>query len=159
MSVDKRQPIVNHSIATRIFRCKWSLVESVHKITEKNVKVTNYRKFCRSMTTCRGQIIPVPKFCKQAVHCRLIQYILFRIIFAKCFTNCSGQFRWEVIFQKKHIFCSWIHHVRTCATGMSSGLATMVTLTQVSRGRLGESNTWGWTCFWFNYRVVIRDCC
>jgi hypothetical protein len=33
--------------------------------------------------------------------------------------------------------CSHLH--RVCATGVSSGLATRVTLTRVSRGRLGES--------------------
>jgi hypothetical protein len=34
-----------------------------------------------------------------------------------------------------------------CATGMSSGLATRVTLTQMSQGRLGEAITQQRTCF------------
>jgi hypothetical protein len=45
--------------------------------------------------------------------------------------------------------CSHLRHF--CATGVSSGLATRVTLTRVSRGRLGVSITRGWTCFWSNF--------
>jgi hypothetical protein len=45
-----------------------------------------------------------------------------------------------------------------CATGVSSGLATRVTLTRVSRGRLGEFITWGWTCFWCHFCTAVRDC-
>jgi hypothetical protein len=40
-----------------------------------------------------------------------------------------------------NIPCSLLHSF--CASGMSSGLATRVKLSTVSRGRLGESATWG----------------
>jgi hypothetical protein len=48
--------------------------------------------------------------------------------------------------------CSHLHSF--CTTGVSSGLATRVTSTRVSRGRLGEPITRGWTflCFHFLYR-------
>jgi hypothetical protein len=52
--------------------------------------------------------------------------------------------------------CSHLHSF--CATGVSSGLATRVTLTRVSRCSL-ESITGGWTCFWFNFCTAVRDCC
>jgi hypothetical protein len=50
--------------------------------------------------------------------------------------------------------CSHLHSF--CATGVSSGLATRVTSNRVWRGRLGESITWSWTCFWFNFCTVVR---
>jgi hypothetical protein len=53
--------------------------------------------------------------------------------------------------------CSHLHSF--CATGVSSGLATRVTLTRMSRGRLGESITRRWTCFWFPFCIIVRDCC
>jgi hypothetical protein len=52
--------------------------------------------------------------------------------------------------------CSHLHGFGS--TGVSSGLATRVTLTRVSRGRLGESISWGWICFWFHVCTVVRDC-
>jgi hypothetical protein len=45
--------------------------------------------------------------------------------------------------------CSHLHCFG--ATDVSSGLATGVTLTRLSRGRLGESVTRGSTCFWFSF--------
>jgi hypothetical protein len=50
------------------------------------------------------------------------------------------------------------HLYSFCASGLSSDLATRVTLTRVSRGRLGESITRGWTCFWFHFCTIVRDC-
>jgi hypothetical protein len=41
--------------------------------------------------------------------------------------------------------CSHLHSF--CASSVSSGLATRVTLTAVSWGKLGDSITRGWTCF------------
>jgi hypothetical protein len=52
--------------------------------------------------------------------------------------------------------CSHLHSF--CAAGVSSGLATRVTLTRVSLGRLVESITRGWTCFWFHSCTIVRDC-
>jgi hypothetical protein len=46
-----------------------------------------------------------------------------------------------------------------CTTGVSSGLATTVTLTQASHERLGVSATREWTCFPFNFCTVECDCC
>jgi hypothetical protein len=46
------------------------------------------------------------------------------------------------------------HRHSFCATGVSSGLATRVTLTRVSRGRLGESLTRGLT-FWFFVPIYV----
>jgi hypothetical protein len=53
--------------------------------------------------------------------------------------------------------CSQLHSF--CATGVHSSLATNVTLTRESRGRLAESITRRWTCFWFHFCTVVRDCC
>jgi nitrate reductase gamma subunit len=66
--------------------------------------------------------------------------LVVRIRIAKCFTNSSKWFRCEVMFENEHTFFSWTHHVCTCtvfcATGVSSGLATRVTLTRVT-GEVG----------------------
>jgi hypothetical protein len=51
-------------------------------------------------------------------------------------------------------FCSWTRRVN----GVSRGLATTATLPPVSCGRLGESVTLVWTCFWFNFCAAVRDC-
>jgi hypothetical protein len=53
------------------------------------------------------------------------------------------------------MFCSWLHRVCTWPC-MSSGLATKLTLTRVSRGRLREL---GWTCFRSLFCTVICVCC
>jgi hypothetical protein len=53
--------------------------------------------------------------------------------------------------------CSQLHSL--CASHVSSGLATRVTLTRVSRGRLGESIAGGWTCFGFHLCTVVRYFC
>jgi hypothetical protein len=67
------------------------------------------------------------------------------IFSAKCFTNSSTLFRCEVMFEitrsarKYTIFAP----ARLCATGVSSGLATKVTLNRVSWGRLECLLHWG----------------
>jgi hypothetical protein len=43
--------------------------------------------------------------------------------------------------ENEYTFCSWIH---LQLLSISSGLATTVTLTQVSWRMLGQSITWGW---------------
>jgi hypothetical protein len=48
------------------------------------------------------------------VYCCLIWYFLVRICIAKCITNSSRWFQCELMFENVHMFCSWIHHVRTC---------------------------------------------
>jgi hypothetical protein len=63
-----------------------------------------------------------------------------------CFSSSKLRGLFEKTLGNEHTFCSWIHHVCTCtgfASGLNSGLATRVTLTWVSRGRLGESITRG----------------
>jgi hypothetical protein len=50
----------------------------------------------------------------QPVYCCLIPCILVSISIAKRFTNSSRHFRCEVLFENRHTFRSWIHHVRTC---------------------------------------------
>jgi hypothetical protein len=50
-----------------------------------------------------------------------------------------------------------LHLHSFCATGVSSSLATGVTLTRVSRRRLGEYCR-GWTLFWFHFLTAVRDC-
>jgi hypothetical protein len=101
-----------------------------------------------------------PKCCYKSVYCCLIRYFLVRIRIVKCFTNSSKRFRCEVTFENEHSFCSWIHHVRTCTAfvplAWAAALVTRVTLTRVSRGRLGENVTQGWTCFWFHFCTVVR---
>jgi hypothetical protein len=82
----------------------------------------------------------VQKCCYQSVYCCHIRNFLVRTRIAKCFTNSSKRFRCEVTFENEQTFCSWIHHVRTCtavAKLVSSRLATRVTLSRVSQGRLG----------------------
>jgi hypothetical protein len=93
----------------------------------------------------------------------LILYFLFRIRVAKCFTNSSKPFRWEAAVREwacvlfVNTPCSHLHSF--CATGVRSGLAIKGTLTRVSRRRLGESISRGWTCFWFQFCAAVRDCC
>jgi hypothetical protein len=45
-----------------------------------------------------------PKCCYQSVYCCLIRYFLVRIRIAKCFTNSSKRFRYEVMFENEHTF-------------------------------------------------------
>jgi hypothetical protein len=96
----------------------------------------------------------VQKCCYKSVHC-LFQYFLVRKWIAKRFTNSSKRFWCEVILKNEHMFCSWLHRVCTWPC-MSSGLATKLTLTRVSRGRLREL---GWTCFRSLFCTVICVCC
>jgi hypothetical protein len=56
------------------------------------------------------------------VYCR-IRYFLVRVFITKCFINSSRLFHCEVVFENKHMFCLWIHHVHICSTDMSSGLS------------------------------------
>jgi hypothetical protein len=71
-------------------------------------------------------------------------------------------FMWSVVFENEHAFCSWIHHVGTCTAfaRLASGLETRVTLTRVSRKRLGKSDTWGGpscdTIFVPKYVIVVE---
>jgi hypothetical protein len=97
-----------------------------------------------------------PEILYKSVYC-LIRYFLVWIRTAKCFTSSSRRFReWaHVLFVNR--WCSNLHSF--CATGVSGGLATRVTLTRVSWRRLGESVTRGWTWFWFHFCAVIRDYC
>jgi hypothetical protein len=46
----------------------------------------------------------------------------------------------------------------SCATGVSSGLATVLTLTLVLGLRLRESVAWRWTYFWFCFCTALRGC-
>jgi hypothetical protein len=79
--------------------------------------------------------------CYQLVYCCLIQYFPVRTCIAKCFTNSSRWLWRKLMFENNHMFCFQIHHVRTCTicvTSVSSGLATRVTLNQVSWETLGS---------------------
>jgi hypothetical protein len=54
-----------------------------------------------------------------------------------------------------------LHQYNFWATGISSSLATRMTLARVSRRRLEESITWGWTCFYFIFvlwYVIVLAC-
>jgi hypothetical protein len=65
----------------------------------------------------------------------VLPYSILSLEGPKCFRNRSKQFRREVMFENEHTFCWWIHRVHLhniCAIGVSSGLATKVTITQVS---------------------------
>jgi hypothetical protein len=91
-----------------------------------------------------------------------LSYFLVRIHIAKCFTNSSKQFWYEVMIKNKNILlvntpCSHLHSF--CAVDMNSGLATRVTLTRESLGRLGESITQGLACFWFHVDTAVHDYC
>lgn len=46
-----------------------------------------------------------------------------------------------------------------CATCMSSGLATRVTLIRTPRESLGESITLGWAYLWYNFCISPLACC
>lgn len=61
-----------------------------------------------------------------------IRHFLVRIRIAKCFTNSIRRFRCEVTFDDENTFWSWIRHVCSCATDVSSGLAIRVTLISLS---------------------------
>jgi hypothetical protein len=45
-----------------------------------------------------------------------------------------------------------------CATGVSSGLSTRMTLTRALRGGWKSLFILGWTWFWFNFYTVVCDC-
>jgi hypothetical protein len=106
-----------------------------HKATEP-VTIFNYCSWCTAWngTNVISSVLSLDHRLSQtntsyyhSVYCFLTRYILVRIHTAKCFTNSSKGFRSEEIFEDEHMFCSLIHHVRTCttfATGVSSGLAT-----------------------------------
>jgi len=64
------------------------------------------------------------QFSYQSVYCCLIRYFLVRIRTAKFFTNSTKRFR--------DTPCSYL--LNCIATGMSSGLATKMTLGPVSQG-------------------------
>jgi hypothetical protein len=103
----------------------------------------------------------VPKLCYQSVYCCLIRYFIVQMRIAECFTNSSKISILSNIQEWTHVLlvnspCSHLHSF--CATGVSSGLATRMTFTRVLRGRLGESITRGWTCFWFHFCTIVRDC-
>jgi hypothetical protein len=99
---------------------------------------------CRSMSTYHGQTIPVSR-----------NFIIGRCIVVLFGTSLSGYALLNASRTAANDFdtkyCSrtntrsHLHNFR--ATGVSSGLATRVTLTRVSRDWLGESITRGWTCF------------
>jgi len=84
----------------------------------------------------------VPKCCYHLVHYCLIWYCLIKICIVMCFTEGIKRFRCKVMFENEHTLCSWMwpcsHLHNVCATGVSSGLATKVTLTRVSH-RMGGS--------------------
>jgi hypothetical protein len=94
------------------------------------------------------------------VYCCLTRNFLVRTHIAKCFTNSSRRFRCEIMFENEwtHVLlmntpCLHLH--RFCTTGVSSGLATGVTLILVWRGTLEETVTWEWTCLIsFLYRSI-----
>jgi hypothetical protein len=79
----------------------------------------------------------------------------------KCFTNNKTISERINIRGWTHVLlvntsCSHLHSF--CATGVSSGLATRATLTRVSRSRMGQTIYTVWTCFWFNFCILLRDC-
>jgi hypothetical protein len=85
--------------------------------------------------------------------------LLVRIRIAKCFTNETVSTRSNVrewtrvlLFNTPYLFLYVL-----CTTGVSSGLATRVTLTRVSRGVWRVYYT-GWTCFCCHFCSAIRDC-
>jgi hypothetical protein len=74
----------------------------------------------------------------------------------KCFTNSSKRFRWSKMnthSAREYIIFSPARS--SCATGVSSGLATCVTLTTVSWGKLTASIIWDGPT---SNLISVRDC-
>jgi hypothetical protein len=122
-----------------------------------------FQMFCRSMSTCHRLTLPVWwNFITRL--CAVIFVGTSLLGYAQL--NGSGK---EANASMRNNVREWTHlllvntpcwHLHSfCATGVSSGLATRATLTRVSHGRLGEPITRGWTCFWFNFCTVVRNCC
>jgi hypothetical protein len=84
----------------------------------------------------------VPKFCCHSVYC-FIWYVTVRISITKFLTKNSRRFRCEVMFENEHTFFfrenATVNLHSFCATDVSSGLATRVTLNWESWKRFGES--------------------
>jgi hypothetical protein len=73
--------------------------------------------------------------------------------------NNSKLSRSILIYENKHTLRSeYIILARTCANGVSSGLATEVTFTSVTEKIVGLVQG-GWACLWFNCCTVVCDCC
>jgi hypothetical protein len=80
--------------------------------------------------------------------CVLLSYFLVSMHIAKCFTNIlmrSNAREWTHILLVNILN---LHLHSFCATGMSTGPETRVTLTWVSWGRLGECYVFGLLSFW-----------
>jgi hypothetical protein len=92
--------------------------------TEQNIKnITDVQLLLKDLRT-----LPVPrKFTRRC----FISWFPARVRILECFTESNRQFQCEVMYKNKHKFCLWIYHVPTCR--WSSGLATRVSLTRLSR--------------------------
>jgi hypothetical protein len=118
-----------------------------------------FQLFRRSISNCHRRIyhmcpevlLPTGVLLSYSLH------FFVRIRIPKRFTDSSKNLDVVIIFENEHMIFSHLHSF--CAGGVSSGLATRVTLTRVSCGSMGESIIRGWTCFWFNSCAVVRDCC
>jgi hypothetical protein len=92
----------------------------------------------------------VPTFCYRSVYCCLIRYVLVRIRIAKCFTISRKWFPREVMFGNKHILLMntrCLHLRSSCASGLSSDLATKETLTLLLQRSFRDFATRVWTSF------------
>jgi hypothetical protein len=70
----------------------------------------NFSCFFRSVSTCHRQTL----MCSEVLLAvGVLCHFLVRIRITKCFTNSSKRFRWEIMFENEHTFCSWIYHVCT----------------------------------------------
>jgi hypothetical protein len=94
-------------------------------------------------------------FSKTSIH--LFQSVSWSILATVCSILCSNSSKQKLSKMNTVLLvntpCSHLHSF--CATGVSSGLATGVALTRAWRGRLGESITRGWTCFWYHFCTVL----
>jgi hypothetical protein len=71
-------------------------------------------------------------------------------------TSIRSTVRETTHFLLVNIPCSHLHNF--CATGVSGGLATRVTLTRVSRVKFWNYFTSGQNCFLFYFRTEVRGC-
>jgi hypothetical protein len=121
----------------------------------------NFKLFCHSLNTRHVRTLP---FRNVATVGGLLPYLVQPCYVARFWMlheqqqtvlteNCSK--RMQVVLANGP--CSHLHSFS--GSGVSSGLATRVTLTPVSWGRVGESVALAWTCFWPNFYAVFCDCC
>jgi hypothetical protein len=94
----------------------FSISSTLRSVSSVNT-LSSARHIFYANTSC------VPKLCYQSVYWLLSRSVLASISIAECFTASSKWFRCEVMFENEHAFCSFVHNVHTCTTGVSSGLA------------------------------------